>query len=162
MLDTLNLPIYGISPTAEAAIVQWLESRFGEGFPNLTQSQASSLIYLSSAVAVYGWDEAIEEFLTQSALPPKQRSTQWRQMAIPIGLMQTMSQNGEEIATACIRIVSRFGKRSDVSAPIGCDIYQDLSGPSQKRILDRHVRIQSAPKPYPQTISGGGRNACTA
>lgn len=142
MLDTTNPPIYGISPSAEAAIVQWLESRFGEGFPNLTQSQASSLIYLSASVAVNGWELAMEEFI--------ERSPQWRQMAIPIGLMQTMSQNGEEIATACIRVVSRFGARAETAELVDCSIFAQLRG------------MDATPKSMPSQISGGGRSACTA
>jgi hypothetical protein len=144
MLDTLNPPIYGITTTAETAIVQWLESRFGVGFPALTQAQASSLIYLSASVAVHGWELAMDEFIERSALPPKQRSTQWRQMAIPIGLMQTMSQNGEEIATACIRIVSRFGARAETAEPVDCSIFAQLRG------------MDAAPKSMPSQISGGG------
>jgi hypothetical protein len=142
MLDTLNPQTYGISSTTEAAIVLWLESRFGEGFSALTQSQASSLIYLSASVVVNGWELAMDEFI--------ERSTQWRQMAIPIGLMQTMSLNGEEIATACIRIVSRFGSRAETAEPVDCSIFAQLRG------------MDAAPKSMPSQISGGGRNACTA
>jgi hypothetical protein len=154
MLDTINHPTRDTFSTTEAAIVQWLESRFGVGFPALTQAQASSLIYLSASVAVNGWELAMDEFI--------ERSTEWRRMSIPIGLMQAMSQNGEEIATACIRIVSRMAGREDSEKPIDCALYQSLNGPASKSLFGRFVDVQLAPKSQAVSILGGGRKARTA